>query len=224
MGQEVPLITKIPPAELKLFRQRVMAANGRVRVLVHPFFESGDRTYRSVVKRVLSSGRVPVVVLGEYSEIEKLQSRLRRVGAANVLVIPTGFQDGAPILRFTLGGPVLDESRSELIGLLKSSGVNRVEIGGVYAAQGESQNVVSAERAWQNHGHKKASGNAKYLRLPLSNGCAGSTYRAFVEARKFGAVRWIPGAIITPDGRRLAKKPYVNPVRAVRRARAMRGL
>ncbi|MBS3061583.1 MAG: hypothetical protein J4215_03305 [Candidatus Diapherotrites archaeon] len=137
-------LAEIPASEWIQLQRRVEKANGRVVVLVHPFFgdvknltgpEKYER-YRQAVSALLHQSKVPVVILEEYKKTGRLASELKARNE-HVLILPTNTNEPHLVLSFDKDQePLPDEAYKELSKHLRFAGAKFVSIGGCIRING----------------------------------------------------------------------------------------
>lgn len=215
-------ITKEQWSELEM---KVRAANGKVILLVHPFFRIGmerNKDYYKIIIKILKQTRTPVVVLEERTKFAKTRAKLEKLEAAGHLMIATGWDKGLPMLK-RFGGDVKenwDIKHQELIMRLERAGAEKFFVAGrrtyprhkLYKIDGTVRAIREYEKSRL---PKKKPGNGVYSSEPFAAGCAGGLYGDLILFRKRAI--WLPKAI---DLEGLATSPYPAPSLRRKRVKA----
>lgn len=180
-------------------RERIRSANGKVVLLVHPFYLQGHpdfvtqaAAYWRTVHKLLRQRKTPLIVLQTKSGTRKLYNILQKIKALrDTIVIPT--LDGAPQALLHEKRGYFDEEHALLIDTLAKAGARTVHLGGSHAwnfRTSTAQEVLEHEKEWLSpEAAKKATKGTAHL------GCMGETYLALVRSKKF-KVRPIPEAML----------------------------
>lgn len=162
------------------FREAVQRSKGRVVVLVHPFFEAPKGEYRSVINRLKSKVKWPVVVLEEDFNIDRTHNRL---GVVKPFYVATHESSPAP----KVGWGKLRRALSE-------GGVKHILIGGMYSRVSR----ISGGDRTIDHYLSIADYEGKQVGEPIvSHGCISHAYRHLLNG-PFEKVRLIPN-LVYPD-------------------------
>ncbi len=161
------------------FKRLVKKSNGKVVLLVHPFFphdsEEGAVAYKKNIAKLARSAKAPLVVLEEWNKKRKTKKRLNAQ-----FIYPT--IKGYPT-------PLLGWNFIHL--LFKQAGVKTVLIGGAYSLRTISTLAVPTE---------VAKHEAQIPRRPINGcgfACVAETYKQMIAAGH-PKVRLLP-AMVFPD-------------------------
>ena len=147
-------------------KERIEKTDGRVTVLVHPFYEYEharkppendtlkdrlDRVTKSLEERIsgMRKYEVPVIVLQEKNHLPRRDLHLLGAPEQNIFFIPTADSDPMPLFSYSTqlrrGPDSLIGGWRETIDVLKDLKVKEIEIGGMYL-WGEFGGCVGATR------------------------------------------------------------------------------
>ncbi len=185
-------LSGIPDSEWKALSEKIRDANGRVLLLVHPFYDYvHDKQYVETIHNLLRKSKIPVIILEPHNKIRETEDGLWAIGAKSAFIIstissgPAVLKSLKPVPKKRLGDADLEMTR--FFKKLKSVGVKALFIGGMYAWAQNHGSVSKAEgRMFPNWESKND--------FTVSAGCAGYTYRRAIELG-IGMVRLIPNAL-----------------------------
>ncbi len=166
----------------RVFSRRVETSKGRVLVLVHPYYESGDPRYRAVIAK-FSRAKMPVVVLEESNKVSSTRSRMASLAPFVVSTMPDD--------------PEPERGWSALHELLKRSGVKRIFLAGVQAKAYDPSTTaekLSSTRERVVWADKFVyGGDGRNPRGVAMRGCLGWAYAHFKSAG-YARISFLPAA------------------------------
>ncbi len=197
MRRNVFPLEEVPESEWKKLAGKIKAANGKLVVLIHPFFdEEGSQQYKKTIAALLAQTKTPVLVLEESHLASKLKARFQKQ-RIQVFVIPTATSDQEVFVRSDEKGKLekpyskglLDSGAEKLVNSLIRAGARKIFVGGMQALEDRIGDAIvrEYERQWLPviRSVRKAT---------VTKGCAGTLYRNFIHQRRFEKVRLIPSA------------------------------
>lgn len=134
MAKEIQSLEDIEQADWRKITRAIKESNGKVMVLVHPFFyERVRKAYNRVMDGLLVKSKIPVIILEEGKNVRKLKKHLKKLNAPKHLILPT--DDADPKLVKSIDPktkkPVLGKEEAELIELLEQTGAKKIFVGGM---------------------------------------------------------------------------------------------
>jgi|GEM_PF-5043506 len=189
--------------KMELLAQKVKSADGKVIVLVHPWYVKEKKQYSSVVKGLLAQNKVPVIILQENKKMEQARRRIRKLGPASHLIIRTEEHGPMQILKHEnnyFNKPIPDFER--IYQMIDAIGGKAVFLGGLESKNGQNvwpeKEIEQYEQEWLQN-RKVPAGKKTY---DIEN-CVGYTYRglvlnamnAKVKGKKPLKIRLMPGAL-----------------------------
>lgn len=202
-------LSEVPERDLNLLKKRIINANGRVIVLIHPFYGAQGKKYDEARTALLNQTHTPVVILEEQSKVAQTQDRLKQLKAPRHFIIPTQNEGSHVIL--DAHELKLDSRNTQLARTLRNAGAQTILVGGIHATHSEPvppekhgwdwkilsnwdfvrelyENVLNYEKSWM---RGRRADNKKVTMI----GCAGVAYSFFVLSKQFKTVRLIPAAL-----------------------------
>ena len=190
------------------FSQKVRKVNGKVIILVHPWFEEGTKEQRGVINGLLAQKQVPAIILEQNRKelLQNAKTKLEALKAPNHTIILTDKGSPNQILKdgkvdaSTLSEP--NKNFEKMYRIIKAAGGRSVFVGGLlstkeYREFGMDRDIERYERKRLNW--KVPLGKKEYDICK----CVGRTYAGLVKNavvdEKNGNIplniRMIPGAI-----------------------------
>lgn len=171
-GLGVVNLLETNPQELAEFERKVQKVNGKVQVLVHPYFNEDDPEFsfppklpgykvrRDKFIRACLTHDVPIIIFEEESHYGLLPGRIGEINAT-LYTVPTVNKEITPL------GDMLAWAR--LLGILRRAKVTKISVGGQYLFFYDKDTIIVGERGIVNSEAK----------LALTAGCVGVLARSF---------------------------------------------
>lgn len=121
-GNNIRSLRDIEKRQWQELAAKVRTANGKVIVLVHPFFytKPGMDKFEASVVKTLRQSKTPVVILVEQEKIRERQARLEALGVSGRhLILPTGPEDPKLVLKTTFIRRRSFEEKQDAPGLIE---------------------------------------------------------------------------------------------------------
>jgi len=174
----------IPADKRQELCELVKGANGKVILLVHPYYDSqADEIYWKSLNKILTQKKTPVIVLEADQRIHELKGLLM-ARPAKCFVLPTF--SASPTLRF---GQNFDIKQKDLAKFLTEIGAKKIFVGGqVYLHAPLKKKLINSPEMWatilRNYRNErvlhKRNPSKGMIWIPYS-GCVGQTYSNLIE-------------------------------------------
>jgi len=186
---EVKSLKDIKRKQWTKLRKAVEQANGKLIVLVHPYFEGHTISYLKSIEGLLKTSKTPILILEEYAAVSRTRKRLAKLNAAHHLILPTASADSSLIKRIRIfyGDRIADKNFDAFKDILKKAKVKSVFVGGGLTHRNTKEFVAAYERSWLPEFREPSS-------KPISDGCAGTVYQELIKSGEF-KTRLIPKAV-----------------------------
>jgi len=172
--------------ERDIIEERIQNYNGLIRIFVHPYFTTDSRftdRINTIVSAVLSGEGPATIIMEDYRQIESLYYKVRSALKNDVYVAPTFEDSGEP---YPDNDSVLREGESfhgsnwtKYIDLLKSLGVGKIIIGGIYISPG-SRAMAESETPYIGCMGKAFNNLKDFFEVQISN-ASSKTRKELIE-------------------------------------------
>jgi hypothetical protein len=162
----------------------VKEANGKVILLVHPYYDSqADEIYWKSLNKILSQNKTPVIILEADQKIHELKDQLL-TRQAKCFILPTF--SASHILRF---GSNFDIKQKDLAEFLTEIGAKKVFVGGqVFLHAPLTKKSMFSPKMWatilRNYKNERVlhkRNPSKGIKWVSCGGCVGQTYSNLIE-------------------------------------------
>ncbi|MBN1940796.1 MAG: hypothetical protein JW772_01285 [Candidatus Diapherotrites archaeon] len=212
----IPTLQRISAKQWAALEKKIKRANGKVIVLVHPFYnDKGGEKYAKTIAGLLTQAKTPVIILEDIFNTGKTGKRLREMNAPKHLIIATARNDSEIILKMDSirGTPRYDNSILLFAKKLKRLGVRQVQIGGMESKSAYSMDVFEHEA--------KTLRTRKPTIHTISQGCVGAIYKDLIRLGGFERVILVSNAVYPekPRYKRVQRKRAPKPTTPKRQRR-----
>lgn len=171
-GLEIVNLLETHQQELVEFERKVQKANGKVQVLVHPYFNEEDPEFsfppklpgyklrRDKFVQACLTHDIPIIIFEEESHYPLLPGRIGNLNAT-LYTVPTIDKEITPV----------GDTRAwdRLLGILRRAKVTKISVGGQYLFFYDKDTIIVSEKGIINSEAK----------LALTAGCVGVLARSF---------------------------------------------
>jgi len=198
----MPLFTldKMPRARYSEFKRMVENSQGKLTLLVHPYFSRNARErYYRVLDKIIEKQRTPIVMMVDCNAIAENPEFYERLNNGRILVVPTVQSDPALILGYSVyrGERVIgfsskdiptDMSLEVLIKYLKNFGVGKIFLGGMYFRHEVPRPKVKIHEEKEFQRITRNNQDEMPRIEGYSGGCLGYTYYRLIKADAFRVI------------------------------------